>query len=160
MMVRIEAPDDYAAIRRLHVSAFPSTAEADLVEHVRRDGDAMISLVALDGAALVGHVMLSRMRAPFNTLGLAPVAVAADKRRQGIAARLIEGGIARARAGGWHGIFVLGDPDYYGRFGFRADAAAALQSPYAGPHLMLLALGGKPLGSGRVDYASAFSAFE
>ena len=60
--------------------------------------------------------------------------------RQGIAAQLIEEGVKQAKAGGWEGIFVLGDPAYYERFGFSVSAAEKFKSPYAGPYLMLLIL--------------------
>ena len=56
--------------------------------------------------------------------------------------------MARAREGGWAAAFVLGDPAYYGRFGFRADAARGYASPYAGEHFLALPLGPEPL-SGR-----------
>ena len=158
--IRVETPDDYADVRKLHLTAFPSADEADLVDRLRGDGDAVISLVAIEGDDLVGHVMFSRMSAPFRSLGLAPVAVLSDWRRKGIAARLIEGGIKRAQKDGWEGIFVLGEPGFYRRFGFSAAQAEKFESPYAGPYLMALALQGSdlPCKSGRIDYAPAFSA--
>lgn len=158
--VRPERPSDHAAIRQIHLDAFPTAAEAELVERLRRDGDAVISLAAAEDGRVVGHVMFSRMRAPFRALGLAPVAVAADRRRRGIAAALIREGLAQARAQGWEAVFVLGDPAYYRRFGFRAEDAAGFASPYAGPHFMVLALAdaGLPARAGGIDYAPAFAA--
>lgn len=133
MIIQAENSSHHAAVRQLHVDAFPSAAEADLVDQLRRDGDASISLVAIEEGRVVGHVMLSRMNAAFRALGLAPVAVAVEKRRQGIAGALIEEGIKRAKADGCEGIFVLGNPDYYQRFGFSADAAAAFESLLPAP---------------------------
>ena len=126
---------------------------------LRKDGDAVISLIAVEGGNVVGHVMFSRMSAPFRALGLAPVSVDPHWRNQGIAARLIEEGLKQAKATGWEGIFVVGDPAYYQRFGFSANAAEGFESPYAGPYLMVLALNedGLPSRSGRIDYAPAFS---
>jgi putative acetyltransferase len=160
MIVREEHERHYVAVRQLHIEAFPTSAEADLVEQLRRNGDAVISLAAFDGERVVGHAMFSAIRAPFKALGLGPVSVAPDKRRLGVAAEMIKRGIARARAEHWDAIFVLGSPAYYSRFGFSADAASGFVSPYAGPHLMLLALGGTDLAprSGRIDYAPAFTA--
>jgi len=159
MIVRDEDERHYPAVRQLHIEAFPTPAEADLVDRLRRNGDAVISLAAFDGERLVGHAMFSAMRAPFKALGLGPVSVASDKRRLGVAAELIGQGIARARAGQWDAIFVLGSPAYYSRFGFSADAASGFVSPYAGPNLMVLALGDISLAprSGRIDYAPAFA---
>jgi putative acetyltransferase len=160
MIVRDEHEHHYAAVRQLLIEAFPTPAEADLVEQLRRDGDAVISLAAFDGERVVGQAMFSVMRAPFKALGLGPVSVVSDKRRLGVAAELVEQGIARAHAGQWHAIFVLGSPAYYSRFGFSADAASGFVSPYAGPDLMVLALGSTGLvpRSGRIDYAPAFAA--
>jgi putative acetyltransferase len=160
MIVRDEHEHHYAAVRQLLIGAFPTPAEADLVEQLRRDGDAVISLAAFDGERVVGQAMFSVMRAPFKALGLGPVSVVSDKRRLGVAAALVEQGIARAYAGQWDAIFVLGSPAYYSRFGFSADAASGVVSPYAGPDLMVLTLGGASLAprSGRIDYAPAFAA--
>jgi putative acetyltransferase len=160
MIVREEHECHYAAVRQLHIAAFPTPAEADLVVQLRRNGDAVISLAAFDGERVVGHAMFSAMRAPFKALGLGPVSVVSDMRRLGVAAELIKQGIARAHAEQWDAIFVLGSPAYYSRFGFSADAASGFTSPYAGPDLMVLALGGASLTprSGRIDYAPAFAA--
>jgi putative acetyltransferase len=160
MIVAPEATEHHAAVRRLLVAAFPRPAEANLVARLRADGDAVIALVALEGTDVVGHVMLSRMTAPFRALGLAPLAVAAHCRRQGIACRLVAEAIGHAAAAGWDAIFVLGEPTYYRRFGFTAEDAAPFDSPYAGPNLMALILNanGPPTRPGRVDYAPAFLA--
>ncbi len=161
LQIRLETPGDRAAIRLLVVAAFPTRAEADLVDRLRADGEVVYSLVATDDAAVVGHVLFSPMTAPFRALGLAPVATAASHRRQGIASLRIKEGLALAGADGWQAVFVLGDPDYYGRFGFNAALAAAFSSPYAGEHFMALTLGGTlPTLAGEVAYAPAFAALD
>lgn len=159
MIIRPEIPHDRDAIRHLHEAAFETPAEAGLVDRLRADGDAVIGLVALADGQIAGHVMFSRMKAPFPALGLAPVSVDSRLRRQGIAARLIQTGLDIARDQSWRGVFVLGDPDYYGRFGFRPETAAGFDSPYAGPWFMAMTLGGgAPVNGGRADYAPAFAA--
>lgn len=80
--------------------------------------------------------MFSRMQAPRGSLGLGPVAVLSAHRRRGVAASLIRKGLAQSKADGWAAVFVLGDPAYYGRFGFSPTLAAGFTSTYAGPHLM------------------------
>jgi len=161
MEIREETAEVRPAIGDLHRQAFASPAEAELVDRLRADGDAVISLVAMAADRVVGHLMLSRMSAPFRALGLAPVAVTETWRRRGVAARLIADGIERAKAGGWDAVVVLGDPVYYERFGFSAEQAEGFESPYAGPYLMLLPLADGPLpASGRLDYAPAFAALE
>lgn len=159
MIVDAENPRYHAAVRRLLLQAFPSSAEADLVERLRDDGDLSIALVAAQSDRVIGHVAFSRMAAPFKALGLAPLAVDADQRRQGIAAALVAEGLRQAEAAGWDAVFVLGDPGYYQRFGFRADVAAGFASSYAGPYLMMRALSddGRRIHAGRIDCAPAFA---
>ncbi len=159
MKIRPEISDDSQLVRELHLISFPNADEADLVDQLHANGDAIISLVARSGNEVVGHVMYSRMNAPFKALGLAPVAVHPDYRRQGIADRLIRNGIEQAKLSEWEGMFVLGEPAYYQRFGFSAAHAEKFQSPYAGPYLMALGLQGSALPTlfGKIEYASAFT---
>ena len=139
MQIRDERAGDRDAIHNLHAASFPTQAEAILVDRLREAGDIAISLVAEEESRIIGHVLFSPMTAPFRALGLAPVAVAEGSRRRGIAAQLIAEGLARAKTTGWEGVFVLGEPRYYGRFGFSVEAAAGFASPYAGPYFMALA---------------------
>lgn len=155
-MIRPEAPGDAAAVSALLTRAFGGPAEADLVDRLRADGDAAISLVA-DRGGVCGHVLLSPMVAPFPALALAPLAVAPERQRQGIGAALVTAALAAAAE--WRAVFVLGDPAYYGRFGFDAALAAGFDSPYAGPHLMVRPLGGPlPARAGAIRHAPAFAA--
>jgi putative acetyltransferase len=157
MIVRDEQRADRAAVRAVVEAAFGQPDEADLVDRLRAAGDSVIALVAEDAGRIVGHVVFSKMKAPFRALGLAPVSVSPDRQKAGIGGRLIRDGLERARGQGWQGVFVLGDPAYYCRFGFDAALAKGFTSPYAGPHLMALALAGPlPASEGRVDYAPAF----
>ena len=157
-MIRQETPADGAAIRRVHLEAFPTAAEADLVDQLRQDGDVAISLVTEMDAAVTAHVLFSPMTAPFRALSLAPVAVLTQHRRRGLAAGLIQVGLAEAAAQGWNAVFVLGDPAYYGRFGFDADLASGFVSPYAGLYFLVKPLqDGLPILHGSLDHASAFA---
>jgi putative acetyltransferase len=158
MIVRSETPEDVAAIRIVHEVAFGQRAEAQLVDDLRAAGDSVFSLVAVDDGVVAGHVLFSRMTAPFRALALGPVAVLPEYRQIGLASRLIRQGIARSDADGWRGIFVLGDPAFYRRFGFNAGKASDFISPYAGPYLMVLPLGGSklPARTGVIQHAPAF----
>lgn len=95
--------------------------------------------------------MFSRMTASFPALGLGPVSVKPERQRSGVGSRLISEGLARAQGDGWKAVFVLGDPDYYRRFGFNPALASRFHCRYSGPHLMALALGGGSLTSGRLS---------
>ena len=153
---------DAAAIRAVHEAAFPTRAEADLVARLERDGDVAVSLVATLEREIVGHLLLSRMRVtgdgrPRRALALGPIGVLPPFQRGGIGSALIRGALAIARATGEELVFVLGEPEYYQRFGFSAETAAPYHSPYAGPYLMALAFAGAaPPASGTAEYARAF----
>lgn len=158
MQIRPERDGDQEAIRFLVAAAFGQEDEARLVDQLRADGDAAISLVAERDGEIVGHVLFSPMGAPFRALGLAPVAVAPDFQKQGIGAALIEQGLNLARNAGWEAVFVLGDPNYYTRFGFSVAAAEGFANPYSGPYFMALELkSGALKPPADVSYAPAFS---
>jgi putative acetyltransferase len=159
MIVRLETPDDVVAIRIVEEVAFGRSAEAQLVDDLRAAGDSVFSLVAVDDDTVVGHALFSRMKAPFPALALGPVAVLHEYQRAGIGSRLIRQGIARGEAADWAGIFVLGDPAFYRRFGFDVGKASGFISPHAGPHLMVLPLGGNelPTSTGIIQHAPAFA---
>ncbi len=118
----------------------------------------MLSLVADIDGQIVGHVLFSIMAAPVRTLGLAPVSVAPENQRQGIGAALIRDGLSRAKAQGWQASFVLGNPDYYARFGYSVDLATRFTNQFAGPYFMALELVPSALATPfAVSYAPAFS---
>jgi putative acetyltransferase len=157
-VIRDEQPEDIAAVRALVTAAFGQPAEADLVDRLRADGDSVISLVAVDDGLIVGQVLFSRMSAPFRALALAPVSVLPERQNAGIGSRLIRAGLDRTADDGWQGVFVLGEPEYYGRFGFDAALAEGFSSPYAGPYFMALAIGGAlPVTAGELNHAPAFA---
>jgi putative acetyltransferase len=160
-VIRAARPGDHAVVAALLREAFGGPGEATLVEALRADGVVLTELVAEAGdGTLAGHVLFSPMTvgaAP--ALALAPLAVAAAARRQGLGAALVRAGLraAAARPEGW--CLVLGEPAYYARFGFRAeDAAAVTGVPWAG-HPAFAALRLRPDApalAGPARYACAF----
>ena len=123
-----------------------------------------MSLVAEREGELVGHVLLSRMRVSGDGRAVARSgwgrwACCPAFRAAASARSLIEAALGIARATGEELVFVLGEPDYYRRFGFSAEAAAPFASPYAGPYFMALALqpGFAAPAAGEAAYARAFS---
>jgi putative acetyltransferase len=160
MHLRAVATGDAAAIGALVAAAFGRTDEAVLVERLRAEGEVIFELVAEEPGAIVGHVLFSRLQAGEGRgiAALAPLAVRADRRRRGLGADLCEAAIEEARRRGLEAILVLGDPAYYGRFGFSHAAARQVSSPYsAHPAFQALALKrgvlDQPLA---VTYAAAF----
>lgn len=155
--IRDERPHDWKLVFEVVSSAFGQPAEAQLVEALRKAADSVISLVADEDGHIVGHVLLSKMDAPFPALALAPVSVIPARQRSGIGSTLVQSAVNRARSEDWAAIFVLGDPNYYERFGFSVKGAADFVSPYAGEHFMMLKLSQTlPSSSGEVRHAPAF----
>lgn len=161
--IRLARPEDDLAIHDVHRTSFPTDYEAKLVDRLRDDGDALISVVAVLDGAVVGHVLFSRMGIVGSTgetqaVAMAPVAVRPDWRCRGVAAAAIEEGLRLCAARDERIVLVLGDPAYYRRFGFTDEAAALIASPWPGPHFMALALTSGALDgiAGRVRYPSAF----
>ena len=163
MRVRPAAETDAVEVRSVLTAAFPTAAEADLVEALARDGDLVLGFVAVDDGQVIGYAAFSRMAVVADqvrvaALALGPIAVLPGFQRRGIGGRLIESGLAAANGRGVPLVFVLGDPDFYSRFGFRGQAAAPFASPYAGPHLMAQWLSSPRVpASGCAEYAPAFA---
>lgn len=165
--IRAATGGDVAAIDALLRRSFPAPDEARLVQRLCIDGDMVLTLVADDEETgeLAGMVAFSRMNVEIDgkgvaSLALAPVAVAAHYRRQGVAEALIQAGLRHLEDAGAMLCFVLGDPDYYERFGFSADWARGFASPYTGDYLMALPLqgGAMPCGlRGKAEHAAAFA---
>jgi putative acetyltransferase len=161
MIVRNEIPLDFDAIRRLVIEAFGRTDEADLVRSLEDAGDGVVSLVAETDGVIIGHVLLSKMAAPFRALALAPVSVTPVRQGSGVGSMLVREAMRQAREGGWDAVFVLGDSGYYDRFGFSVEAARGFRSPYAGRHFAMLALTREPLATaGDLRHAPAFAVLD
>jgi putative acetyltransferase len=141
--VRHVRPADHSAIRVVVEAAFGQAGEADLVERLRAAGDVVFELVEEEAGEIVGHILYSRLWADSVHLyaALAPLAVRPDRQSAGVGKRLTEASIETAREFGAHAVFVLGHADYYPKFGFSAEAASKISSPYSGhPAFMALAL--------------------
>ncbi|THD50807.1 N-acetyltransferase [Phenylobacterium sp.] len=132
--VRYATPADHAAIAEVVAGAFGRADEAELVARLRTDGDAMFELVAEDAGSVQGHIFFSRLWADRTGLygALAPLAVRPERQGEGLGSHLVRTGLECAKEFGCHGLLVLGDPAYYGRFGFSAHDAREVVSPYRG----------------------------
>jgi predicted N-acetyltransferase YhbS len=113
---------------------------ADLVAALVRDPTAapLLSLMAEAHGQPVGHILFTTARITGKEASppaaiLAPLAVVPEAQRQGIGGRLIREGLRRLTRSGVALVFVLGYPDYYGRFGFRPAGAAGFDAPYPIP---------------------------
>jgi putative acetyltransferase len=160
--IRPETMADAEPISALVEAAFATAEHSDgteamIVRHLRQARALAISLVAVDDEELVGHVALSPVtidRGDLGWLGLGPVSVRPDWQGQGIGGGLIREALNRARKLGAKGCVVLGEPDYYGRFGFVADTRLRHPGPPA-EYFQSLPFGkGSP--AGEVAYHKAF----
>lgn len=154
LVIEPEQPSQHEAIRALVEAAFRGVEHADGDEHLfvdrMRAGPSYVpelALVARLGERLVGHILLTRIAVEGPGAGrgdaallLAEVAVTADMRRRGVARRLIEAALARARAMGFDIVLLIGEAEFYRRFGFVAAAPLGIVASDADetPYLQLL----------------------
>ncbi|MFI5261187.1 MAG: GNAT family N-acetyltransferase [Candidatus Limnocylindrales bacterium] len=147
--MRREDPADRAAIRGVLKAAFPTSAEADLVEAIRVSGGYVpgYALVAELAGAVVGHILLSTVT--LVTGGglvpvpeLAPMAVQPAHQRQGIGSALVIAALDAAEASDEPLVLVLGHPWFYPRFGFRPASRFGIRAPRPVPDAVFMV---KPL---------------
>ena len=141
--IRKEVPDDIIAIRDLNKRAFGQDQESNIVDALRSNGAAVLSLVATLNGRIVGHIMYSPASVgELVGVALGPMAVLPEHQRQGIGTRLVEVGNRRLSELGYPFIVVVGYPDYYPRFGFRSARSYGIQCEWELPDdvFMLLVL--------------------
>ena len=161
LSIRNATERDREAIRRVEEHAFGQPAEAGLVDALVKDGDVVLELVAQEDGAIVGHVLFSRLTVqgdgvPFPAVALAPLAVEPSFHGTGIGGALVREAHLRLKDRGERLSVVLGDPAYYGRFGYQRSAAQSFESAYQGDALQALVWGEAPA-TGRLVYAPAFT---
>lgn len=129
MDIRPEIHTDIDAIYQLTQTAFAPMPYSDgdegaCINKLRADGDLTVSLVVVEAEAIVGHVAFSPVTiagVSDNWFGLGPVSVAPKKQKTGIGSALIKKGLAQIKSLGAKGCVLIGDPNYYCRFGFVGD---------------------------------------
>jgi predicted N-acetyltransferase YhbS len=134
--IRPERSGDRARIRALVASAFgPDDDTEDFVEAVRERADVCLAEVALTGGAIVGHAQWceaplivdgQRVRAAY----LSCLAAGPSLQRRGIGSALLRSGLAQLVERGYAAATLLGDPDYYCRFGFSSALAERIDAPH------------------------------
>ncbi|MCA9394190.1 MAG: N-acetyltransferase [Candidatus Omnitrophica bacterium] len=129
MFIRSEQPTDIDTIYQLTKTAFadhpiePHT-EHFIVNALRAAGALTVSLVAEIDNAVVGHIAFSPVSISDGSpdwYALGPVSVLPAFQRQGIGRALIEEGLARLKSLGAQGCVLVGEPDFYQRFGFAGE---------------------------------------
>ena len=166
MLVRREQPADSAAIHALHAAAFGQATEARLVDHLRADGDLVLSFVACHEGEIVGHVCCSPARVGDDrgvALGLGPLGVLPAHQRTGVGSALMHAALAAADVLGYGLVVLLGNPVYYFRFGFVLASTMAITppDPVWAPHFQARTLAAyTPEQAGAFRYAPAFERLE
>ena len=163
VIIRPETSADAAAIasvveRAFAKGPFSSHTEQYIVRALREARALSVSLVAMQDEKLVGHIAFSPVKVSDGAkhwYGLGPLAVDPQLQRNGIGSALVRAGIEQLRALSAAGCVVLGDPAYYGRFGFRVTNGLAYPGPPPEYFMARVLSGSAP--QGEVTYHAAFA---
>lgn len=163
--IRAEREADGQAVHGVNESAFETGAEASLVEKLRASARPLISLVAVEDNAIVGHILFTPVTLSDHDetkiMGLAPMAVLPSQQNQGIGSKLVRAGLEHCKRLEFGAVVVLGHPTYYPRFGFVPSVKFNIKSEYDVPDDVFMAmelepgyLGGK---SGTIKFHPEFN---
>lgn len=160
--VREERGEDLTAIRDVNKRAFGQDHEGKIVDALRSNGAALLSLVATDDGRIVGHIMYSPITVGEVTgAALGPMAVDPEHQRQGIGSKLVQAGNLKLKDAGWPFIIVLGHPNFYPRFGFKPAVTLGITCEWEVPDdlFMVLVLDQEKMQgvSGLANYRHEFS---
>lgn len=133
--VRREKAGDEAGVREVNERAFGQPEEANLVDALRANGKAVLSLVAVEGDKVVGHILFSPVTIEgdgksVRAIGLAPMSVLPDRQKSGIGSLMVKTGLSELKKSGHRIVIVLGHPHYYPRFGFAPASRYKIKSEY------------------------------
>lgn len=162
--IRHEQQQDIQTIEALTQAAFlneqhSSHTEQFIVNQLRKDGQLTISLVALEQGAVVGHVAVSPVRissGETDWYGLGPISVWPEQQGQGIGSQLMNAALEQLKQLGAKGCVLLGDPEYYHRFGFKTYPELIL--PDVPPMYFQAISFVNDIPKGSVSYHEAFNA--
>ncbi|HEX2526208.1 MAG TPA: N-acetyltransferase [Geminicoccus sp.] len=164
LVIHREQPADQDAIGAVLAAAFAGHphshgAEPSIVAALREQAALALSLVAVGGGHVLGCLAFSPVVIADGSTGwygLGPLAVQPACQGRGIATALVTEGLRQIRGEGAAGCIVLGEPAYYGRFGFRAGTGLSLPGVPAS-YFMALPFGAS-IPTGEVRYHPAFLA--
>ncbi|MCP8857014.1 GNAT family N-acetyltransferase [Latilactobacillus fuchuensis] len=141
MLIRTIEPQDTLNVTALIQTAFTASehgygGEVGLVNELRKDAtyQATLEVVAVDQQTIMGHGLLSEIQiGEHRGLALAPLAVLPTQQRQGIGGQIIQALETRAQQAGYRLISILGDPQYYSRFGYEPANDYQITAPFEVP---------------------------
>lgn len=167
MHIRGEVFDDRAAVYAVTHAAFAGIdpmvepEEVSLLQELFdcENYDPRFSILALDGTAVIGHVIATWGRVGEEPmLGLGPLAVAPEYQHRGVGSILMQSIHDQAEAESLSGIVLLGSPAYYRRFGYEPAQARGINPSDRswGEHFMVRVFDGRKLPTGNYQYAKPF----
>ena len=162
-MIRETTQSDLEEVFNLIHSAFGDRSESDLVKQLISDGDVLINLLFESSGSIIGNVVVSKitMRPDLDLFcgGVAPISVLPHQQSFGIGSTLMAEAINKSKKIGMNALFVLGNPDYYKKFGFTVSK---LKNDYSVEYFQELELTEGSLVNikSKVTYANAFSNLE
>jgi len=130
--IRNSRPDDFAAIGSLYRDAFPNENLVSLVHDLSSDTIVALSLVVVIDARIVGHAIFTKCAVignSANVVVMGPIAVTPKRQRHGIGSAMVRAGLQRLQDTDVNWVYVLGDPAYYGRFGFQPESSVTPPYP-------------------------------
>lgn len=151
MNIRTETKKDYDEIHTLVKTAFETAqvADGDEQEYVRRlrasDGYLPdLALVAEEKGHLIGQIMFTKFSYNDTALLIAPLCVALEYRSRNVGSALMTHGLEKAKSLGYSSAFLVGNPEYYNRFGFRESTKWGIKNNDGIPDQFVLALELRP----------------
>ena len=161
-MTRETKESDLEEVFNLIHAAFGNRSESDLVKQLISDGDVLINLLVESSDTIIGNIIVSKitMEPDIGLFcgGVAPVSVLPDQQSSGVGSQLMTEAIHESKKKGMDALFLLGDPNYYKRFGF---IVSKLKNDYSPEHFQELELTEGCLVNvkSKITYANAFFTF-
>lgn len=122
--IRQSTPEEAVAITGIYPAIFPEEDLQPLVRDLLQEGESVLSLVAVAEDEIIGHVVLTlcAVEGKADQIGLlGPLGILPDRQGQGIGRALVQAGFEAMKERGVTKVCVLGDPDFYSRYGFEAE---------------------------------------
>lgn len=152
LSLRPEKFDDEAAIEKLNAEAFGPARYTKAAHYLRRQGadkhgsghDSNLSVVAELNSQIIGSVRMTPLKIGVRkVLLLGPIVVDGNFRKLAIGSQLMNQAIENAKKTEFRVIILVGDANYYHRFGFKKipEGRVILPLPYNPERLLAHDLG-------------------
>ncbi len=164
--IRKETVEDIEAIEQVTIAAFTDHPVSRLTEHfiiraLRKADSLTLSLVAELDAKIVGHIAYSPVvlsDGTSNWFGVGPLSVLPELQRRGIGKALMKASLIMMKDMGARGVALVGDPNYYKRYGFANYPQVTLEG--VPPEVFMLLPFGESVPEGTIRFHEAFMAEE